>query len=876
MLRPLSSFLWCLATVLLLLSTVVASAFDYRSVRGRSPRPETIQRIEAESMYYPQPARLQHIGKRLPEWSNRTQVLWDGLLGEQMDLVFRIDQAGDYRLAIKLTSGLDYAKIDIALNGETIATDIDTYSNVTELMTLLQLGERQLSAGNHRLALQVVGINPKVKEVNDPDTYLIGVDYLELGRLGARPKPAVTHRVASESKAPTETTALSFHDMRAVMSEHCYHCHNAEKQKGDLDLQSLDSIEAYLADIELTRMVSESIEYGEMPPEKEPAIPAARRQQMLATTETWIDQYLAGEARLPVVTMRRLNRYEYNNAVKDLFHLRGDIYPLPEKAIRSDIPYFDPASGKFPDSLKLGNRPLGKRQVEEPFLTRVVPYSVDLQAEHGFNNYGDELSLSPILMEAFLKLSHSVLNAPEFADYSKSYDSLFAPPSGDSSDPTAIGRERIHEFLYRAFRSDPGESAERFSRFFEAQLAAGTDFTTAMRSTISGILASPRFLYLVEEQAEDKELPLSGYELASRLSFFLWSTIPDAELLASVESGALLTDAGLRQQVTRMLESPRSQSLSHNFARQWLRLDGLINAIPDYERFTHYYSRFGCEQFKFGLHAMAEPLLLFESIMVEDRSIMLLVDSDYAWRTDSMDTWYGTPSTPFTGRGENRFETYQSVYHRRRLNTRREGGVMTTAAMLTMTSDPLRTNPINRGAWTLTVMFNQPPPPPPDVVPEIEADDAAIEAQGLTLRQRLKEHQENESCASCHSKIDPLGFAFENYDAVGRWRDSYSSGLPIDASGDLFGGDEFTDVVGFKDAMLARPELFIRGFCEHMLSYALGRQLSVADRPAVDEIVAAVMADRGQFTTVIHEIVRSYPFQHKSQYRPQHSGIEQH
>ncbi len=293
-------------------------------------------------------------------------------------------------------------------------------------------------------------------------------------------------------------------------------------------------------------------------------------------------------------------------------------------------------------------------------------------------------------------------------------------------------------------------------------------------------------------------------------------------------------------------------------------LDQLITAVPDFDRFEVYYSRIGCEQWKFGLQSMLEPLLLFESILVEDRSIMLLIDSNYSYRSDEMQSWYNDPH-PFDNKpNRDRFNTFTQAFRRRNLPNRREGGVITSAAILTMTSSPLRTSPINRGAWVASVIFNQPPPPPPDVVPEIEADDAAIESKGMTLRQRLVQHQTNESCASCHSKIDPMGFALENFDAIGRWRDQYRSGLPIDASGELFGEARFDDIVGLKDAILEHPEWFIRAFSEHLLSYALGRELKITDKPAVDRIVRHALADHGQFSTIVMQVATSYPFRHKT------------
>ncbi|MCS5539561.1 MAG: DUF1592 domain-containing protein, partial [Roseibacillus sp.] len=390
-------------------------------------------------------------------------------------------------------------------------------------------------------------------------------------------------------------------------------------------------------------------------------------------------------------------------------------------------------------------------------------------------------------------------------------------------------------------------------------------YPQAMKSVTAAVLASPRFLYLTERKRDaGAEEALTPYELATRLSFFLWSTLPDEELLASARRGDLVQPEVYAAQVTRMLENPKSKALAENFARQWLRLDQLITAVPDFDRFQIYYSRIGCEQWKFGLQTMAEPLLLFESIMVEDRSIMLLVDSNYSYRSDEMQSWY-KDKVPFRNKGNrNRFSTGSQPFSRRSLDSRREGGVITSAAALTMTSEPLRTSPIRRGAWVATVILNKPPPPPPDVIPEIEQDDAVIEARGQTLRERLVAHQENESCVSCHQKIDPLGFALENYDAIGRWRDTYRSGLPIDASGTLFGKGRFQDVIGLKNVLLENPEWFMRAFCEHLLAYALGRELDLSDKPAVDRIVEKVMTRKGQFSSVVSEVATSYPFLHKT------------
>ena len=320
-----------------------------------------------------------------------------------------------------------------------------------------------------------------------------------------------------------------------------------------------------------------------------------------------------------------------------------------------------------------------------------------------------------------------------------------------------------------------------------------------------------------------------------------------------------------------MLSDRKSRTLAENFARQWLRLDQLITAVPDFDRFNEYYSRIGCEQWKFGLQTMLEPLLLFESILVEDRSVMLLIDSNYAYRSDELQSWYANPAKPFGNKGNrNRFNTKVQKFEKRQLSNRREGGIITTAAILTMTSNPLRTSPIKRGAWVATVLFNDPPPPPPDVVPEIEEDDQVLADQGLTIRERLKQHASDQTCASCHAKIDPLGFVLESFDPVGRWRESYGKDLPIDASGKLFGEVKFSNVVEFKDALLERPEAFIGGFSQHLLSYSLGRELKVSDKAAVDKIVRKALEDKGRFSSIVLEIARSLPFRYKTNQKQNH------
>ncbi len=838
----------------LLTVSTVAAPFDYHSIRGRKAAPAREGRLEGEfHLRLIGKSRVQEMARYGPHWSGNAHLLWDGVIGDTMQTSFRIANAGRYRISMQPTLAADYGLFSAALNGKKIK-EIDFFGRRVSLGNPIEFGEHQLKSGEQKLTFELIGANPLARKFRGKG-YLLGIDYLTVERLD---KPA-EEKVMSEEKQGV----VEFAEAQQVLSKYCFRCHGKRKLKGKINLQVLDDRSKLLASIDLTRNASEALARHEMPPEDEEQ-PTDEERRLLGTyLRGVIDEYLRNNSTAAPVVMRRMNRYEYNNAVRDLLGLNGDIYPLPEKPVRGIGGYFRPSSGRFPDSVRVGNRALGKFQIERQILTGVVPFAVDLQAEHGFNNRGDQLSFSPILMENFLQIGQSVVNSPEFDKYLKPGNRIFVDP-GDSSERLKTAEATLRALLHRAFRQPVEESTVmRYLGFFARELNAIGSYGQAMKNTVAGIIASPRFIYIMESESDEEDAPLSAHELATRLALFLWSSIPDQRLLDLANSGELLNPTNLRAEIARMLGDPRSQALSQNFARQWLRLDQLIAATPDFERFEIYYSRIGCEQWKFGLQMMIEPLLLFESIMVEDRSIMLLVDANYTFRSDELQSWYND-RTPFSGKeNRNRFNTNQQTYRRRKVPSRREGGVITSAAVLTMTSAPLRTSPIQRGAWVAGVILNQPPPPPPDVVPEIEADDAAIEAKGMTLRQALVAHQVNESCRSCHSKIDPLGFALEQYDPIGRWRENYRSGLPINASG-KFAGHEFTDVIGLKDMLLNQPELFMRAFSEHLLAYALGRELELTDKPGIDRITRNVLAEHGRFSTVVTQVATSYPFLHKS------------
>jgi hypothetical protein len=255
---------------------------------------------------------------------------------------------------------------------------------------------------------------------------------------------------------------------------------------------------------------------------------------------------------------------------------------------------------------------------------------------------------------------------------------------------------------------------------------------------------------------------------------------------------------------------------------------------------------------------MLEPLLLFETILVEDRSILELIDSDFSYRSALLDSWY------VDGTKISKISPTAVPFQRVPLLDRREGGVITTAAVMTMTSNPTRTQPITRGAWIASVIFNDPPEPPPADVPPLKEVEEAPEVANLTLRERFTAHRDREECAGCHKRIDPLGFALENYGPTGVWRDHYENDREVDSAGVLFNKYPFNNIVEFKDAILSERDRFTRAFATHLLSFSLGRETAVADSVSLSKIVEETKANDYSLQTLIKQVVLSESFQHKS------------
>ena len=639
----------------------------------------------------------------------------------------------------------------------------------------------------------------------------------------------------------------------ATIRERCVACHGEDGTvEGNVDLSRIKTASDLNVDLALIGKLQEVIDLRLMPPDKDDRLDDETRTQVLVELKSLLRVAIESQPERVRTPIRRMNRFQYNNAVQDLFRLSVEVFPLPERMLREYGSYFQPATGKMPAQVKAGSRPLGKSQMIERRLGGVTAFPQDLRAENGFDNRGDQLTLSPLLLESFLRLGRSIVESPDFnAKTVGIWGEFFAEPepSAPSNRDTAI-RERLAVFLRRAFRRPvDDETLDRYATYGESRLAAGDSHLDAMKAVAAAVIASPRFFYLYDLAGSDEATRLDDFNLASRLSFFLWGSIPDDELLQLAEEGRLSDPAVLSGQVDRLLRDRKLKRFCDSFPAQWLQLERIISSTPDPELFPQFYF----SKYRASMHMMLEPLLLFETVLIENQPILQFVDSDFSYRSDLLEAWYrngsqGKPGVPTV-----------VDFRRVPVKDRRQGGVITSAAVLTMTSGTTRTKPITRGAWLASVILNNPPPPPPGNVPPL-ADKPSADEANLTLRERFVAHRQNPACLGCHQRIDPLGFSLENFDAAGIWRDKYDNNRPVDASGTLFGQYEFQNIVDFKDALLSEKDRFARAFAARLLSFATGRETGIEDAFVLDEIVGRAADDEYRIHSLIRAVVLSESF----------------
>ena len=413
------------------------------------------------------------------------------------------------------------------------------------------------------------------------------------------------------------------------------------------------------------------------------------------------------------------------------------------------------------------------------------------------------------------------------------------------SDEIPCARKIVQDLASEAYRRPAaGEDVESLMEFY-AEGRKGHDFESGIKTVVQAILASPKFLFRLESEPSNvrpgQTYRLSDLDLASRLSFFLWNTVPDAELVKVANSGTLHQPAVLEKQVRRMLADPKAGALSTRFASQWLRLQDVEKLHPDALLFPAFDNELA-ESYK------TETELFFDSIVREDRSVLDLLTANDSFINERIAKVYGIPN--IVG-GEFRRVT---VPDERR-------GILGQGSILMQTAVADRTSPVQRGKWIMEVLLGSPPPPPPPNVPAFdETKSATATGKMLSVRERMEEHRKNPACTSCHRVIDPIGLALENFDTIGAWRIK-DHGVDVDTSGTLYDGTKISGPEGLRQALLARSESVIRNFTDNLMSYAIGRRIEYYDQPAVRAIVKKAAVNGNKFSSFVLGVVNSPAFQ---------------
>jgi mono/diheme cytochrome c family protein len=423
-------------------------------------------------------------------------------------------------------------------------------------------------------------------------------------------------------------------------------------------------------------------------------------------------------------------------------------------------------------------------------------------------------------------------------------DRIFICRPSASAEQEACAKKILSNIAHRAYRRPVTDhDTTQLLTLYKTGAQSG-GFEAGVRLALQKVLVSPDFLFRAEQDpagaARGSIYRISDVELASRLSFFLWSSIPDDQLLAVAESGRLSDPAVLQAQVKRMLADPRSQALVKNFAGQWLFLRNVARITPDTTTYPYF-----DENLRQALQKETE--LLIESQVRDDRSVADLLSTDYTFLNQRLAEHYGMKGI------------YGVEFRRVKLEDPNRHGLLGQGSILAVTSYPNRTAPTIRGKWVLEQLLGTPPPPPPPNVPSLK-DDGTV--QKLTMRQRMEQHRANPTCAVCHRMMDPLGFALENFDGLGGWRDSTGPGSgPIDSSGALPDGTKFIGPAGLREVLVKKRDLFVETFTERLLTYALGRGLEEYDSAALRKIARDAAADNQKWSAIIVGIVKSTPFQ---------------
>lgn len=608
-----------------------------------------------------------------------------------------------------------------------------------------------------------------------------------------------------------------------IVEARCVQCHRGDKIEGEFDFSKFPNGQAAADAGDAWERVAKRIRLNEMPPQGSPGLSDEQKGQF----HRWVDsrpnqdlcKQLASEETQSwyrgFVMSRRLTQTEYRNAIRDVVGV-----PLQP----GEEPPSDGAGGE------------------------------------GFDTVGDALFTSTIHLESYLAIADRVIE-DALPDVPASDDPARAlirsrlltvlpkslQPDSSKNDAEAAS-EIIAGFARRAWRRPVTEDEKlRLLQLYEASAGRGRGFLASVREPLKAVLVSPHFLFVVETEPDATGvIRLTPHQIATRLALFIWSSVPDEELLQAADSEAILAEDQIRTQVRRMLADPRSLALGENFGLQWLGLRGFGEVHPDESVFPEYTEALASD-------LREEAMRFVAHVFQQNRPITDLLAADYVLVNRRLAQHYQIDLP-----AESSWQTVSVTDGRR-------GGVVTLGSVLTATSYPRRTSPVLRGRWILEEVLGSAVPAPPPNVPALEESSEGKE--GLTLRQRLDLHRQKAECASCHDRMDPLGFGLENFDGIGRWRET-DQGLPVDNAGKLPSGDTFSGPGELKSVLMKRSGEFQQHFVRKLLGFALGRELNKFDQCIVETCVKKLSENELKSQILIEEIALSYPFQYRYHKQP--------
>lgn len=611
--------------------------------------------------------------------------------------------------------------------------------------------------------------------------------------------------------------------LRPLLDKHCFDCHNTGNPKGGVNLDNYKEQERVVKDGQFWLKVLDQIKTRSMPPPTEPPLPEGEYEILVHGIDSVLQSSLRDHKPGHVV-IRRLSHTEYQYTIYDLLGVEFD------------------AKAYFP---------------------------ADASGGGGFDNQGGALFFTPLKFERYYDAADAIIGAlradedkwntivpfaykqtwwQRLANWMKS---LFSDTYEEINAPEAAAEKIVMPVATKAYRRFLKEDEkDRLMGLFQSVYYASDTlenphrFNDAIAQTLKAILVSPHFLYRAEEEPRVKGVYLlSNFELATRLSYFLWSSMPDQELFSLAYLGKLQDTLVLEAQVKRMLADPKARRFAESFATQWLGVSKLVEnqQIVDPEHFPEFDMAIRKALYR-------ETVEYFYYVLTDSRNMLELINSNYTFVNEELARYYGIPGV--TGDGFRKVDVTE----------RWRGGVLGMAGVLTTTSLPTRTSPVLRGKWVMEQLLGISPPPPPPEVAELPKDEGSHSAVGL--RKLLERHRSDPACFSCHQKMDPLGLGLENFDAIGRWRESYGS-VAIDPSGVLSDGQTFDGPVELKELLMQEKRRIARNFSSRILSYALGRSVLFTDEPALRQLEECLIQNNFDPQEFIATLVKSYPFRMK-------------